>query len=183
MSCSTSDHIQVWIVPSGIDPPPLSKAFRFEEVWLTDEGCGRIIESAWRTPCHSQTGTMVMKKIEKCGSELTQWSRKTFGNIRRELREKRKLLSKAEKVAMQTGANFRLRELKKEINQLMVKENILWRQRAKSFWLVGGDQNSKYFHSRATLRHRRNIIKGVQNLAGEWLTHPSEIAYSFTDFY
>ena len=74
-----------------------------------------------------------MKKIEKCGSELTQWSRKTFGNIQRELKEKRKLLSKVEKAAMQTGANFRLRELKKEINQLMVKENILWRQRAKSF--------------------------------------------------
>ena len=124
-----------------------------------------------------------MKKIEKCGSELTQWSRKTFGNVRRELKEKRKLLSKVEKAAMQTGANFRLRELKKEINQLMVKENILWRQRAKSFWLVGGDQNSKYFHSRATLRHRRNRIKGVQNLAGEWFTHPSEIAYSFTNFY
>ena len=82
LSCTTSDHIPVWIVPSGIDPPPLSRPFRFEEVWLTDEGCGRIIESAWRTPCHSQTGTVVMKKIEKCESELTQWSRKTFGNIR-----------------------------------------------------------------------------------------------------
>ena len=72
LSCTTSDHIPVWIVPSGIAPPPLSRPFWFEEVWLTDEGCGRIIESAWRTPCHSQTGTMVMKKIEKCGSELTQ---------------------------------------------------------------------------------------------------------------
>ena len=82
LSCTTSDHILVWIVPSGIDPPPLSKPFRFEEVWLTAEGCGKTIELAWRTPCHSQIGTMVMKKIEKCGSELTQWSRKTFGNIR-----------------------------------------------------------------------------------------------------
>ena len=65
----------------------------------------------------------------------------------------------------------------------MVKENILWRQRAKSFWLVGGDQNSKYFHSRATVRHRRNRITEVHNLSGEWVTHPIEIAHSFTDFY
>ena len=81
-------------------------------------------------------------------------------------------MSKAKKVAIQTGVNFRIRELMKEINQLMVKENILWRQRAKSFWLVGADQNSKYFHSRATLRHRRNRIIGVHNLA-----------HSFTNFY
>ena len=71
----------------------------------------------------------------------------------------------------------------KDINQLMVKENILWRQRAKSFWLVGGDKNSKYFHSRATLRHWRNRIIRVHNLEGEWVTHPNEIAHSFTEFY
>nr|XP_023893259.1 uncharacterized protein LOC112005243 [Quercus suber] len=106
MSCTTLDHIPIWIVPSSIDPPPLSRPFRFEEVWLTEEGCGRTIESVWRTPCHSETGTMVMKKIEKCGSELTQLSRKKFGNIRLELNKKRKQLSKVEQVAIQTGVNF-----------------------------------------------------------------------------
>ena len=46
-----------------------------------------------------------------------------------------------------------MRCLKKEINELSVKENQMWRQRAKAFWLVDGDQNSRYFHSRATQRH------------------------------
>lgn len=70
-----------------------------------------------------------------------------------------------------------------EINQLMVKENTLWMQQAKSFWLVGGDKNSKYFHSRATQRHWRNIITRIHNQAGEWVTHPNDIENSFTEFY
>ena len=82
LSCTTSDPIPILIVPSSIDPPPLPRPFRFEEVWLTDEGCGRTIESVWRTSCYCQTRSMVMKKIEKCGLGLTQWSRKMFGNIR-----------------------------------------------------------------------------------------------------
>ena len=64
--------------------------------------------------------------------------------------EKRKLLARAEKEAIQSGENFQVRELSMEFNELMVKENKIWRQREKSLWLVGGDKNSKYFHSRAT---------------------------------
>ena len=53
-------------------------------------------------------------------------------------------------MVVQTGKNDRVRELKKEVMELMVKENMMWRQRAKKFWLIGGDKNTKYFHSRAT---------------------------------
>ena len=36
---------------------------------------------------------------------------------------------------MQSGSNSRVRGLKMEINELLVKENKMWRQRAKAFWL------------------------------------------------
>ena len=70
-----------------------------------------------------------------------------------------------------------------EINELMVKENKMWRQRAKSFWLVGGDKNSKYFHSRATQRHCRNRITGINNSLGKWVHHSEEIAKAFIEYY
>ena len=95
-----------------------------------------------------------MKKVDKCGFELTLWSRRHFGNVRRELKEKKKLLEKAEQVAVHTGNNYRIKELKNEVTELMIKENMMWRQRAKIFWLIGGDKNMKYFHNRATQRHR-----------------------------
>ena len=53
-------------------------------------------------------------------------------------------------MAVHTGNNYRIRELKKEVTELMIKENRICRQWAKFFWLIGGDKNTKYFHSRAT---------------------------------
>ena len=70
----------------------------------------------------------MIKKIERCGLELTQWSRKNFVHVRRELMEKRKWLVKAEHEARQNGSNHRVRELKMEINELLERENTMWKQ-------------------------------------------------------
>ena len=51
------------------------------------------------------------------------------------------------------------------------------------FWLVEGDKSSRYFHSRATQRHRRNRILGIQDSLGEWVNHSDSIAEVFTKFY
>ena len=151
--CS-SDHNPFWIFPNGMDPPPLSRPFRFKEMWLSDEGCGCVVEAVWHDQVQCDASHQVMKKVDKCGFELTLWSRRHFGNVRRELKEKKKLLEKAEQVAVHTGNNYRIKELKNEVTELMIKENMMWRQRAKIFWLIGGDKNMKYFHNRATQRHR-----------------------------
>ena len=86
-------------------------------------------------------------------------------------------------MAMQLGNNLRVRELTKEVQGLMEKENKMWRQRAKNFWLIGGDKNTKYFLSRATQRCWQNKISGIFNLNGVWVTQPDSIANSFTDYY
>ena len=105
------------------------------------------------------------------------------GSIRRELKEKKKQLERAKQVAMQSGNNFQVRELTKEVHNLMDKENKMWSQRAKIFWLIGRDKNTKYFHSRATQSCRQNKISGILYLNGVWVTQPDSIINSFTDYY
>ena len=86
-------------------------------------------------------------------------------------------------MAMQSGNNFRVRELTKEVQDFMEKENKMWRQRAKNFWLIGGDNNTKHFHSKATQQCRQNKISGILYLNGVWVTQPDSIINSFTDYY
>ena len=71
LSSTTSDHVPIWVTPNGLDPPPISKPFRFEEMWLSDKGCGRTVEAVWRNPFPCDPEVQVMKKIAKCGTELT----------------------------------------------------------------------------------------------------------------
>ena len=56
---------------------------------------------------------------------------KIFGNVRKELELKKKEIVKAEREAMRTGKNFRVRELMSELNKLMDKEAWMWLQRFK----------------------------------------------------
>ena len=118
----------------------------------------------------------VIQKIDKCGRELKRWERDHFGNIRKTLKEKRKELAKAEKEALHTGQNFRIQELKKEINRL-------WFQRSKVLWAKQGDRNSKYFHSWATQQRCKNTIQKLWSSSGQWRSSNAEVAEILIDYF
>ena len=150
---------------------------------MFDKGCRRVIKAVWRGSFPYEAKRQVIRKIEKCRAELTQWSRKNFDHVRRQLIDKRKCFLQAKQQAMHGGSNNQVRGLKKEINELLVKENLMWRQQEKTLWLVDGDKNSRYFHIRATQRHRKNKILGVKDSSGAWLNQLEGIAEAFTNFY
>ena len=84
---------------------------------------------------------------------------------------------------MRTGNSFRIVLLKKEINSLMGKEERMWRQRSRFTYIKEGDRNTRFFHSRATLRKRRNCIKNIRNQADEMCTGQEQIAATFVEFF
>jgi hypothetical protein len=50
------------------------------------------------------------------------------------------------------------KELAKEIEALLEKEEIHWSQRSRLNWLQAGDKNTSYFHNFASERRRKNMI-------------------------
>ena len=73
--------------------------------------------------------------------------------------------------------------LKWEINGLLIKEEKMWKQRSRALWLNEGDQNTKFFHNRASHRYKRNRIEELKNEAGIVCTNEGEISNSLIDFY
>ena len=68
-------------------------------------------------------------------------------------RKKKNLLIQAEKDALISGSNLRVRSLKSKINILLDKEARMWCQQSRVLWLKHGDNSTKFFHSGATQRH------------------------------
>lgn len=164
----TSNHCPIWIVPWDLIFSITTKPFRVEEMWLAKKGRTDTIQAVWAEQDSSNLGIKVIKKIERCGIKLKKWSMKSFGSIRRELELKKKETVKAEKEAMRSGQNFRVKELMLELNNLMDKEARMWMQRSKVQWAKYGDRNSKYFHARATQRFQRNSIHALKKGDGTW---------------
>ena len=104
LECSTSDHKPIIIHPMGI-PGKKQRPWRFEQVWLDDRGCHVTVHTAWNQNFGTFPMTNVAGKINNCQSSLEWWSKQNFGNITRQLVEKKKQLKWAERVVVQAN-NF-----------------------------------------------------------------------------
>lgn len=80
LSVTSSDHSPLWIRPKSLDLPHIANPFRFEEMWLSDKGCIEVVEAVWSSQEGLDPNVRVVQKIEKCGKELTHWSKVHFGN-------------------------------------------------------------------------------------------------------
>ena len=58
--------------------------------------------------------------------------------------------------------------MRRQINKVQVREEMMWNQRSRAFWLKWGDKNTKFFHATASQRRRKNWIMELQNPSGEW---------------
>ncbi|KAK2660062.1 hypothetical protein Ddye_006595 [Dipteronia dyeriana] len=65
-----------------------------------------------------------------------------------------------------------IKSLEAEVEGLLEFEKIYWKQRSRVNLLEAGDRNTKYFHSRATTRKRKNCVERLTNRVGR--VHNSE---------
>ncbi|XP_023901026.1 uncharacterized protein LOC112012883 [Quercus suber] len=152
-------------------------------MWLSDSRCGEIVEVVWNSCATWDTVGSIISREDRCGKYLEWWNKNVFGNVKRELEKKKKALLKAEREALHNGLNFQVRELQLEINILLDREARMWNQGACILWLSNGDNNTIYFHSKATHRFRKNSIIGLFDASNRWVDQSKTIATVLEDFY
>lgn len=66
---------------------------------------------------------------------------------------------------------------------MIAKENVKWKQRAKLNWIQKGDKNSKYFHTCASQRHKKNWINQIRDGRNRLWTEKEDIKEAFHDYF
>ena len=78
-----------------------------------------------------------------------------------------------EQVGDLTSDLLNQRALKKgELEELILRKELHWRQKVRVKWVKEGDCNSKFFHKVATGRRNRKYIKVLENERGLVLNMP-----------
>ena len=171
----SSDHKAILIKLEGIIPRSI-RPFKFEQMWLCDEGCRNTILEVWEAAPLAVSLVQVASKIKICGEKLLEWSHRSFGSIKKQIETKGKQLSKAEINAAKGILEVDLvKVLKAKLNDLLDKESQMWQQRSRTLFLKCGDRNTSFFHSKASHRFRRNRITGLKNSNNIWCTGDNEL--------
>lgn len=66
-------------------------------------------------------------------------------------------------------------ELKENINELIFREESLWKQKSRISWLNTADLNTKFFHASTIIRHRRNTVDCSEIGRNHWTSNHSII--------
>jgi hypothetical protein len=98
---------------------------------------------------------------------LKQWVRVQKNPVEQTVIEKLKELHSIQTAVLEDTWEEEHR-LNDEINNLLEREDLKWRQRAKESWLQFGDRNTRYFHACASQKKQRSHILRIKDSTGRW---------------
>ncbi|KAF5458754.1 hypothetical protein F2P56_022761 [Juglans regia] len=94
-SISYSDHMPIWLeVEGGGERGRQKMLFRFEAMWVGEEGCQCIINRVWDKEGQRNDVEKAMKMILDCGEDLQRWNESHFGKVQSELKKAQQVLQK-----------------------------------------------------------------------------------------
>lgn len=143
----------------------------------------RSVLEGWNKSPQGDSVENLRQKLQQLSDGLCSWDKVTFGNVQGEIRKLKLELEILRRLPGRLGPSSRELKITEVLIELYHREEILWRQRSRIQWLVGGDKNTKFFHLRATMRRRKNLIKSLQNDNGDIVSNIDELDDMATLFY
>jgi hypothetical protein len=122
-----------------------SKPFRFENMWLKNEGFGALMKQWWDSYSFQGSPSFVFaRKIKALKMDLNKWNEEVFRNLDS---NKSKLLNDLrvfdaieEFRALGSEELVKKGEVSRELEKCLLIEEISWRQKSRILWLKEGER-------------------------------------------
>lgn len=160
-----------------------NRGFRFEPFWLKENDISEVIKSAWVDKRPPRNPKELRVKLHWCASKLVGWSKERFGSLRKSIDDKQKLIESLYARSNEHSVIDQIKRLEWDLEGLLEREEVYWRQRTRADWLTAGDRNSKFFHNRATIRKKKNSIHRLVDNNGEVQESEEGIARIIGSYY
>ena len=181
-----SDHFPLLLESSRVKWGPTP--FRFENMWLQHHSFLDQVKTWWEEcPVTGWEGFKFMKKLKYIKEKIRTWNKEVFGDIRVKKREILHELEVLDRLESEGGLvedqGVRMVALRNELDEVLSREEISWRQKVRTKWVKDGDVNSSYFHKVANGKRRKSWIKELELDRGRVVRNVDLISKEITNFY
>lgn len=76
-----------------------------------------------------------------------------------------------------------IKQIQKDINDILEREDVKWKQRVKQNWYCQGDRNTKFFYAWANHRRKVNTIRSIIDEQGRAWRRYKEVCRVFIEYY
>ncbi|CAN6228896.1 unnamed protein product [Urochloa humidicola] len=179
----SSDHVPLMVTASS--HVPRSSCFRFENAWMQHEAFRELMINTLHAPCRGSAATSFTQRLKHCRRECRAWARRLRPIDKRE-NDTRILITALdllEEARPLTKAERKLRDLATAaLHDIGAEKLAFWRQRFNLKTAAQWDENSRFFHTAATGRRRKNLIHCLEQDGQEYVNHDAKSTILF-DFY
>ncbi|KAL0378997.1 UNVERIFIED_CONTAM: hypothetical protein Sradi_3205200 [Sesamum radiatum] len=150
-------------------------AIRLEASWAFSEEFEQVIKRDWSCVVLDFSSSLLDRR-RNCAALLIVWSNKVDQHSAcKWIKLLETELARLCRGPITTANKFEEKRVEREIEQLLVREEIFWKQQGKTHWLREGKQNMSFFHNHASIRRKNNLINRIQNAEGCWLKKNEDI--------
>ena len=124
-----------------------------------------------------------MRKLKFVKFKLKGWNKGVFGDLRERKSTIILYIERIDRLEQEGNLSqdlIALRSLRrKELGDVLLKEEVHWRQSSRIKWIKEGDSNSKFFHRVANGRRKKKFINSLVSEEGETLSGSDVISEFF----
>ncbi|EOY25454.1 Uncharacterized protein TCM_026877 [Theobroma cacao] len=161
-------------------------SFRFQHAWVLHHDFKTSVESNWNLPINGSGLQAFWSKQHRLKQHLKWWNKVMFGDIFSKLKEAEKRVEECEILHQNEQTVESIIKLNKsyaQLNKQLNIEEIFWKQKSGVKWVVEGERNTKFFHTRMQKKRIRSHIFKVQEPDGRWIEDQEQLKQSAIKYF
>ena len=156
--------------------------FSYDSRLTHKEGFKETVLQRWHG-CNGLNGDDIRlpRKLLHCRQTISRWKKRNRMNAEDRMKMIRHNLDRA--ISTGNSTPDERQQMRRDLHQAYVDEEIFWKTKSRSQWLNGGDRNTQYFHSTTQMRRVRNRILFINDEDGDICRGHQNIAKAATNYF